>query len=118
MPRLRGRKEEPTNTDQNQLIPTKVERPPSPPAPKVYAFQCGKVRLLEKDFERWKAIYPNLDLAAELQGMADWASRQENWFVAASGLLAKRNREQAAKLKEAEARGRYSGNNGTSRVIM
>lgn len=100
MPRLRGRNEEPTNTSQNQLIPTKVERPPSPPPAKVYAFECGVVRLNERDFNRWKAAFPHLDLVAELTGLAGWASRTDNWFYAISSALAKRNREVGLKRED------------------
>ena len=118
MPRLRGRKEEVSYTDQSSLVPTAPHRAPSPPKPKVYAFECGVIKLNERDFNRWKAAFPNIELVGELTGMAGWAAKTDNWFYAVSSLLAKRNREQAVKLREAENRGRYTGNNGTTRVIF
>jgi hypothetical protein len=91
---------------------------PSPPSKKNYYFENGVIRLNEKDFERWRRIYHRLDLAAELQTLAPWAARQQNWFFAVSGALTKRQREVAIRQIEAEARGRYSGANGQTRVIM
>lgn len=118
MPRLRGRKEEPTNTIQSELVPTKIERPPSPPKPKVYFFEYGKVRLLERDFLRWQEIYPHISVIAELQAAAEWASKQENWFVAMSGLLAKKERQARDRKIESEARGRHSGSSGSTRSMF
>ena len=60
---------------------------------KKYAFECGVVRLVEKDLSAWIAAFPLLDVKAELTGAAPWLGEQENWFNAAAGLLAKRNRE-------------------------
>ena len=61
---------------------------------KKYAFECGIICLTQKDFDQWKAAYSQLDLAAELTGLREWAGKQEkNWFHAVSGALTKRNRE-------------------------
>ena len=64
-----------------------------------YAFECGVVRLNQKDFENWKRAFQYLDVPAELTSMADWAMKQEHWFNACSGLLGKRNREQRTKIE-------------------
>jgi len=59
-----------------------------------YAFEQGVIRLSPKDFAKWQKAYPNLDLAAELIPMAQWAGEQRDWFFAVSGALAKKNREE------------------------
>lgn len=58
-----------------------------------YAFEDGIIRLNRRDFDNWQAAYKNLDLAAELLSLSQWASTErENWFHAVKGALAKRNR--------------------------
>jgi hypothetical protein len=63
------------------------------PSAKSYAFEAGVIRLLDKDFNQWKAAYQHLDLEAELLSLAEWAEQQRSWFNAVKGALAKRNRE-------------------------
>ncbi len=57
-----------------------------------YFFETGCIRLTEKDFQNWKEAFSNLELKAELIGMAPWAAEQRDWFNAVCGALAKRNR--------------------------
>lgn len=59
-----------------------------------YAFSGSVVRLTEKDFDRWRKAYPNLNLTAELQALDDYYSSNgvTDWFSRASAALAKRNR--------------------------
>lgn len=58
-----------------------------------YAFEHGRVRLNQKDYDAWAKAYPHLDLRAELTMLADspWLERQDNWFYALSCALNKRN---------------------------
>lgn len=90
------------------------------PSPvKRYAFEEGVIRLNERDFNRWKSAYPYVGLQAELISLAPWAAKQgKNWFFAVSGALRKKNDKLALGFREAEVRGRYSGENPGSRVIM
>ena len=74
-----------------------------------YAFDYGRIRLNQRDYDQWKRVYRYLDLDAELTALEPWASRQDNWFMAVSGALAKRNRQQ----HEARLRSlRYNGIEG------
>lgn len=59
-----------------------------------YAFDYGRIRLNRKDYNQWKRAYRYLDLDAELTALEPWASQQDNWFLAVSAALAKRNRAQ------------------------
>lgn len=71
---------------------------------KSYAFEAGKIRLNEADFENWRKSFPNIDLRAELWGLSEWAGQQKNWFNAVTGALAKRNREAGRSLAEIRER--------------
>ena len=69
---------------------------------KAYAFEDGVIRLNQRDFDAWSKAFSNLDLAAELLSLSNWAqSEGKNWFHALKGALAKRNREvKAAKERQ------------------
>lgn len=69
--------------------------PSSPSSATAYAFESGIIRLNQKDFDRWKQSFSNLNLAAELESLVQYATDQgpQKWFFAVSGALAKRNRE-------------------------
>lgn len=70
---------------------------------KAYAFESGVIRLNERDFELFAKSFGNLDLAAELLSLSQWAETQgKNWFHAVKGALAKRNRDVKANKKKAE----------------
>lgn len=58
-----------------------------------YAFEAGPIRLTRRDYEQWRAAFPNLHLDAELIALQGWAAQQTNWFIAVASCLAKRNRE-------------------------
>jgi uncharacterized protein YdaU (DUF1376 family) len=60
-----------------------------------YVFDCGLIRINKKDFDRWRNSFSNLNLAAELESLVQYANEQgpSKWFFAVSGALAKRNRE-------------------------
>jgi hypothetical protein len=59
-----------------------------------YAFDYGRIRLTHQHYNQWKRVYRYLDLDAELTALEPWAARQDNWFMAVSSALAKRNRQQ------------------------
>jgi uncharacterized protein YdaU (DUF1376 family) len=69
----------------------KKEEAPSGASSK-YAFECGTIRLNQRDFDQWKQAFSYLDLPAELLSLREWAEKQKSWFNAVSGALAKRNR--------------------------
>jgi uncharacterized protein YdaU (DUF1376 family) len=72
----------------------KKDNPADAGSSSIIFFEAGVIRLTEKDFNRWQAAFPALNLRGELVGMADWAGRQgKGWFSAVAGLLAKRDRE-------------------------
>lgn len=86
---------------QSQSHTQKKEKEEDAPdgAPSKYFFESGVIRLSEKDFRKWRESFSNLDLRAELIGLAQWAEQQKDWFFAVSGALAKRNREIGIALK-------------------
>lgn len=110
LPRERDRGETETEEDaavaaSPAIVLASTESPEAGAKP--YAFEEGVIRLKKPDLDKWKAAYKNLDLEAELLGLAEWAGRPENsghWFHAVSGALTKRNR-QAKERVEATARG-------------
>ena len=68
-----------------------------------YAFESGVIKLNQRDFDRWKASFSYLDMAAELVAMTPWAETLgSNWFHAVPNALAKRNREVKANKEKAE----------------
>jgi len=77
----------------------KEEPPDGGPVSKKFAFECGVIRLNQRDFDLLKASFSHLDLAAELVGMSEWAATEKNWFMAVKGLLAKRNREAGIRIE-------------------
>ena len=79
-----------------------------------YAFESGTIKLNQRDFDRWKAAFSHLDLAAELVAMTPWAETLgPNWFHAVPNALAKRNREAlATKSREAPAPFKWNGIEG------
>jgi uncharacterized protein YdaU (DUF1376 family) len=98
-------KQNPSNADGN--VPASSSQPQSErkeekedPADAVsskYAFESGIIRLNQRDFDRWKASFSYLDLAAELVAITPWAEQQgPNWFHAVPNALVKRNREAKA----------------------
>jgi hypothetical protein len=86
-------------------------------APARYAFESGIIRLNPKDFEQWRSAFSNLDLAAELLSLSQWAeSEGKNWFHAVKGALAKRNREVKAKAKQ-EQQQPFKWNSGMEGIL-
>ena len=81
---------------------------------KKYAFESGRIRLNQRDLDVWKASFSHLDVPAELVGLTKWAGEQRDWFFAVAGALAKRNREQGAKIEAEKSRGgfKYNGIEG------
>lgn len=78
---------------QSQLHLERKKDSPANAGSSKYAFEDGVIRLNQRDFDNWQAAYKNLDLAAELLSLSQWASTErENWFHAVKGALAKRNR--------------------------
>ena len=85
-----------------------------------YFFESGAIRLSRKDFEKWKDAFQHLDLKAELLALTQWAAQQGNqWFFAVSGALAKRNREQKAKVAQGSTNGgfRHGPNDPNAGII-
>lgn len=70
----------------------KEENTDSKPNGHAYAFECGVVKLNERDLGQWRHAFPHVNVEAELTGSASWLSEQKSWFNAAAGLLAKRER--------------------------
>lgn len=65
-----------------------------------YAFQARHIRLTRSDFDQWQQAFSNLNLEAELLSLDRWAGEQgKGWFHAVSAALAKRNREEGARLE-------------------
>ena len=70
-----------------------------------YVFESGVIRLTDRDFNKWRDAFPNIDLKAELLSLTEWAGSQQKWFYAVSSALAKRNRDQKVKLEQAKSAG-------------
>lgn len=64
-----------------------------PPERKKYAFEFGVVKLTKHDLEQWESAFPHVSVKSELMAAEPWLAREKNWFQAAAGLLAKRQRE-------------------------
>jgi len=78
---------------------------PSAPSPN-YVFEEGRVRLNERDFQRWCEAFPHVPILAELHGgLARWGAKQPNWFNAVAGRLAKLEREAVAKANAPHSNG-------------
>lgn len=81
------------------LTPQEGEGEEKVPA-KVYAFEGEFVKLNEKDFNRWKKSFPNVELEGFLTSYDAWLKTQpekvqKDWFMRCSGYLAKKNQENA-----------------------
>lgn len=61
-----------------------------------YAFECGVVRLNQRDLDRWIEAFPHVAVKAELTGAEPWLARQASWFNAGASMLAKKEREATA----------------------
>lgn len=83
-----------------------------------YAFESGVIRLKQKDFDRWKASFSHLDLAAELESLSAWAEQQgPKWFHPVAGALAKRNREIGIKIEQRKDTPEFKWNGGIEGVV-
>lgn len=59
-----------------------------------YAFECGFIKLNQKNFDLWQQSFSELDLRAELTALAGWDKlTPKGWFVIVANALAKKNRE-------------------------
>lgn len=60
-----------------------------------YAFEGQVIRLNEKDFDNWKALFSNIDLTAELTrlDLEFTHDKPKNWFSAASAKLNYQNKQ-------------------------
>ena len=85
-----------------------VKEEPSLPSvgPTKYVFESGIIKLTKKNYSQWKSAFSYLNLDAELVGCTGWAAKQEHWFPAVAGLLAKKNREQMTAIEAAKASGK------------
>ena len=59
---------------------------------KDYAFLGETIRLTEKDFQKWLALYPNLNLTKELQQLDMECRGDKKWFMTVSSKLNYRNK--------------------------
>lgn len=64
---------------------------------KEYAFDGKVIHLITKNYDDWKAAFPNLNLYAELISRDDWLSSQSpeiksKWFPSTAQYLAKRDK--------------------------
>lgn len=64
--------------------------------PNKYVFEGEIIKLKQKDFDRWKKAYPNLNLWGELMLRDDWLKAQppdvqKKWFVSTSQFFIKQN---------------------------
>lgn len=67
---------------------------------KAYAFEGEFVKLNQKDFNRWKQAFPNVELEGFLTSYDAWLKKQpekvqKDWYMRCSGYLAKKNQENA-----------------------
>ena len=74
-----------------------------------YAFERKTIKLTLKDLRAWEAAYPHISVAGELHALDEWAGKQDNWFPAVSGALAKREREAVIAIEQAKATGMAKG---------
>jgi hypothetical protein len=51
------------------------------------------VKLTEEHLAQWRGAFPHISVPGELIAGEPWLAKQKSWFNAASGLLAKRERE-------------------------
>ncbi|VEC00024.1 Uncharacterised protein [Cedecea lapagei] len=60
-----------------------------------YAFEGNIVRLNHKDYDSWKALYPNIDLQYELLKLDIEFTHEKpkNWFITASQKLSYQNKQ-------------------------
>ncbi|WP_191057790.1 hypothetical protein [Geminicoccus harenae] len=72
--------------------------PPDPEPPRRYAWEGMIIRLVEKDLERWKASFTNLDVVAEVAALDAWLAsddatdqQRRKWFHLVAGALARKN---------------------------
>lgn len=80
----------------------------SPKKEKNYAFDGKIIHLTQKDFDRWKKAYPDLNLWGELMLRDDWLAKQppesvKDWFISTSQYFLKQNelrKRQNADLEE------------------
>lgn len=65
------------------------------PMVRKYAFEGQVIRLNEKDFDNWKALFSNIDLAAELTrlDLEFTHDKPKNWFSTASAKLNYQNKQ-------------------------
>jgi uncharacterized protein YdaU (DUF1376 family) len=103
----------PAHALQLQSQSQRKEDPAPAGSSKVYAFEAGVIKLNQRDFDRWKAAFSFLDLAAELVAMAPWAEQQASWFHAVPNALRNRNRDaKAAKEKQQQNPFKWNGIEG------
>jgi uncharacterized protein YdaU (DUF1376 family) len=103
---------------------TKPEPEAKPKSDTTYVFEAGVIKLNERDWDRWHAAYPNINLAGELTSMADWAGRLKaegkNWFTVFPNKLIKLEREAKKQREEiraaAEAQAKHGSSGGGSKM--
>lgn len=100
-----------TKESKNQEYNNIYNNPPYPPKEektepsKKYVFEGHVVKLIDRDFKKWKEAYPLVDLNYSLAGFDNWAKDQteeikKNWFVRCSNYLAKKNKQFEERAKQ------------------
>ena len=113
--------EQPTNNQQITTIKESKEiynlnnniynNPPYPPKEektgpsKKYVFEGHVVKLIDRDFKKWKEAYPLVDLTGILSKFDAWVKDQgedvrKNWFIRCSNYLAKKNKQLEERVKQ------------------
>ncbi len=82
----------PTQEDSSSKLENSGESPRKSKNGQAYAFEVGCVKLKKPDLDRWIEAFPDVSVKAELTGAEPWLAKEKNWFQAAAGFLAKRQR--------------------------
>jgi uncharacterized protein YdaU (DUF1376 family) len=107
---------DPSNDDTLHTTQRKIDSPASAGST-TYAFEDGKIRLNQRDFDSWAQSFSYLDLRAELLSLSAWAAEQRSWFNALKGALGKRNRDVKAEKERLKEQGGFKWNGGIEGVI-
>jgi hypothetical protein len=87
-----GKGKERKGKERKEITPAAVEK-------KHYAFEGEKIKLNQKDFDRAKELFPNLDLVSELNQLDFELREEKSWFSVMNAKLNYRNSQAKAKPK-------------------
>lgn len=109
--------EEETDTEENQNRDEEAA-PSAGHQHQVYAFEAGKIRLVETDLARWVKAFSNINVEAELHSLSDWAGKQPDWFHAVKGALGKRDRAAMLAKEKIKAEAAHGAKNAASKSFL